>query len=244
MRRRNWNEKHERCFRVSLLVLMILGLASIHFFDPTFYPTIYHLSKSGDLDGTIQYLRSFGIYAAFISFFIDVVINIVGFLPSIFISTANGLIFGLFWGTIISWLGETVGVVISFWAMRVLFGTMAMHIIEKSKMLSKLDSYESWEAVALARAIPYMPNGVITALCALSSMRFEVHMLGSFIGKLPSVAMEVIVGHDIVNLAEHAKRLTFIVICITVVYAAAWWKKRKTNAKEKQKSEDIKQKEE
>ena len=37
-------------------------------------------------------------------------INIVGFLPSIFISTANGLIFGLFWGTMISWLAETLGV--------------------------------------------------------------------------------------------------------------------------------------
>ena len=32
------------------------------------------------------------------SFFIDVVINIVGFLPSIFISTANGLILVCFGG--------------------------------------------------------------------------------------------------------------------------------------------------
>ncbi len=55
--------------------------------------------------GTIAYLKTFGVYAVFMSFFIDVVINVVGFLPSIFISTANGLIFGLFWGTIIpGWL--------------------------------------------------------------------------------------------------------------------------------------------
>ena len=136
MRYRNWNEKGERKFRLSVLALLILVLAAIHFFDPTFYPTIYHLSKDGDLRGTIAYLHSFGIYAAFMSFFIDVVINIVGFLPSIFISTANGLIFGLFWGVIISWLAETVGVLISFYVMRTLFRGMAMNIINKSKTVA------------------------------------------------------------------------------------------------------------
>lgn len=115
MRRRNWYERGERRFRLILLGILILMLAAIHFIDPSFYPTIYHLSKDGDLHGTIHYLKGFGIYAAFVSFFIDVIINIVGFLPSIFISTANGLIFGLFWGVIISWLAETVGVILSFY---------------------------------------------------------------------------------------------------------------------------------
>lgn len=45
MRYRNWNEKGERKFRLSVLALLILVLAAIHFFDPTFYPTIYHLSR-------------------------------------------------------------------------------------------------------------------------------------------------------------------------------------------------------
>ena len=49
MRYRNWNEKGERKFRLSVLALLILVLAAIHFFDPTFYPTSYHLSKDGDL---------------------------------------------------------------------------------------------------------------------------------------------------------------------------------------------------
>lgn len=91
-------EKQERRMRYGFLALLLLVLGGIHFMDPAFYPTVYQLSKSGDLGGTITYLRGFGVYAVFVSFFIDVVINIVGFLPSIFISTANGLIFGLFWG--------------------------------------------------------------------------------------------------------------------------------------------------
>ena len=77
--------------RYGFLALLLLVVGRDPFLlDPAFYPTVYQLSKSGDLGGTITYLRGFGVYAVFVSFFIDVVINIVGFLPSIFISTANG----------------------------------------------------------------------------------------------------------------------------------------------------------
>lgn len=231
MKQRNWDEKQERRCRLWLLALLILSLVSIHFFAPDFYPTIWHLTRRHDLPELIDYLQGFGVWAVFVSFFIDVVINIVGFLPSIFISTANGLIFGLFWGTIISWIAETVGVVISFWAMRVLFRGMAMNIIAQSKTLSNLEQYETWQAVAFARAIPYMPNGLVTAISALSSMPFKRHLIGSLIGKLPSVALEVCLGHDLVLVEENSLRLTVIVIVVAVVYGAVWWygkrKKRK-----------------
>lgn len=238
MKYRNWDEKGERKFRLALLGLLVLVLVSIHFIDPTFYPTVYHLSKDGDLRGTIHFLKSFGIYAAAMSFFIDVVINIVGFLPSIFISTANGLIFGLFWGIIISWLAETVGVYISFYAMRVLFRGMAATIIARSKTLQKLDSYDSWQAMALARAIPYMPNGLVTAIAALSSMHFRHYALGCLIGKLPSTALEVVLGHDIVHLEENSLRLTVLVILIGAIYGGIWYYSRRR----KQKSEKSRDK--
>lgn len=231
--RKDWNEKGEQRFRLLLLGLLIFVLFSIHWLDPTFYPTIYQLSQDGNFEETIAYLKSFGVYAAFMSFFIDVVINIVGFLPSIFISTANGLIFGLFWGVIISWLAETVGVIISFYMMRTLFRGMAKNIIRKSKTLSSLDSHESWQAMAAARAIPYMPNGLVTAVAALSSMTFRDYALGCLVGKLPSTALEVILGHDVLNLEQHSMRLTVIVIAVTVIYSGIWyWHRKRSKRKE------------
>lgn len=227
MMHRNWDEKEERRIRVLLLILMIAALFSIHLFAPGFYPTIWQLTRDKDLNGLILYLQGFGVWAVLVSFCIDVVINIVGFLPSIFISTANGLIFGLFWGTIISWLAETTGVVISFWAMRVLFRAMAERVISGSQALSKLEKYETWQTVALARAIPYMPNGLVTAISALSGMPFRRHLFGSLVGKLPSVALEVCVGHDLVNFGEHSQRLTVIVIAVALVYGAIWWYTKK-----------------
>ena len=232
MNKADLEEKQERRMRYGFLTLLLLVLGGIHFMDPAFYPTVYQLSKSGDLGGTITYLRGFGVYAV-LSVFIDVVINIVGFLPSIFISTANGLIFGLFWGTMISWLAETLGVMISF-GYACSFRSLAKRVIEQSKTLTALDSYDSWQAVAAARAIPYMPNGLVTAICALSGMSFRSHMAGSLLGKLPSVALEVVVGHDVIHLGEHSLRLTIIIIVVSAVYGAVWWymKKRKNRERD------------
>lgn len=61
-------EKQERRMRYGFLALLLLVLGGIHFMDPAFYPTVYQLSKSGDLGGTITYLRGFGVYAVFVSF--------------------------------------------------------------------------------------------------------------------------------------------------------------------------------
>ncbi|MBC3537685.1 TVP38/TMEM64 family protein [Megasphaera hominis] len=222
------NETH---IKVAFFVGLVAVLAGIHLAIPDFYRTVWDLSTSGNMHGTIQYLRSFGIWAVAVSMIIDIVINIVGFLPSIFISTANGVVFGVFQGTLVSWIAETIGVIISFFFMRTLFRNKAKRAIEKSKMLSKLDHYSTWQAMTVARAVPYSPNGLVTALGALSHISYRDYIIGCFIGKLPSVACEVFVGHDIVMFEDHTMRLTILVIVITIVYGGLWYWHRRQKAK-------------
>lgn len=219
--------RHQAWIQGFTVFFLFLLMGGIYAADPSFYPTVFELSKTGDMDGTIRYLSSFGIWAAAVSFFIDVMINILGFLPSIFISAANGLVFGLFWGIIISWIGETVGVLISFWLMRTLFMGMAVKMIEKSARLAKIEKYSSWKAMAVARAIPYAPNGLITALAAFSGISYRDYIIGSLIGKLPSVAVEVIIGHDMIYWQDNSSRLMLLLLIIALFYAFFWLKKRK-----------------
>jgi len=97
----------------------------------------------------------------------------VGFLPSIFISTGNGLLFGLPLGVLVSWLAESIGVVISFLFMRYFFRESAEVLIRKSKNLEKLDEMsgeKGLQVMAIARTLPYFPSGILTALGAVSKM--------------------------------------------------------------------------
>ena len=85
----------------------VILLIAINIVDPTFYPTMWHLATSGSMDEIAEYIQGFGPMAMVVSMLLDIFVNAVGFLPSIFISTANGLVFGMWPGIIISWLAET-----------------------------------------------------------------------------------------------------------------------------------------
>ena len=98
-------------------------------------------------------------------------------------------------------------------------------------MLSNRDHYSTWQAMTLARAGPYSPNGLVTALGALSRISYRDYILGCFIGKLPSVACEVLVGHDLVMMEEHSLRLTIVLIVIAIVYGGLWYWHRRQQAK-------------
>ncbi len=222
--------KKETQVKILAFGLLLLSFGAIHLAEPSFYPKIWELSTTGDMDGTVTYLQSFGYAAVIMSIVIDILINVVGFLPSIFISTANGVVFGIVPGILISWFAETVGVIISFAFMRSLFRESAKALIAKSNMMSKLDSYSTAKNMALARAIPYSPNGLITALGALSRISYRDYIIGTAIGKFPSVAIEVIVGYDVVNYEENMGRLMVVLAVVIIGYGALWYWDKKRNA--------------
>ena len=191
----------ERIFKLLAFAGLLGVLVLIHFLDPGFYHQIVHLARGGNIQETVDFLRSFGPWAVVISFLMDVFINAAGCLPSIFLSTANGVVFGLPVGILVSWSVETV--------------------IAKSNNLQKLDEMSSENglvAMALARTLPYFPSGILTCLGAISRMKFRDYVIATFIGKLPSTALEVVVGHDIVHFHQHMDRLAILVTLVLLVY--------------------------
>ena len=148
-------------------------------------------------------------------------INAGSVFPSIFLSTANGLIFGLPLGIMISWLAETTGVVISFFLMRFFFRNTAEKLIEKSNSLKHIDEASGkhgLEWMAFARALPYFPSGILTAVGAVSSISARDYIIANLIGKFPSTALEVVIGHDVVNFQEHSQRLTLLIIAVGLIF--------------------------
>lgn len=205
---------------VALTLLFVLGFC-LRCFGDGFFTKIFSLAVSGNVEGLVEYLRSFGPWAVIISFLLDVLINAGSIFPSVFLSTANGLIFGLPLGIVISWLAETTGVVVSFYLMRFLFRDAAERIIAKSNSLQHIDEASGkhgLEWMAFARALPYFPSGILTAVGAVSSISARDYIIANLIGKLPSTALEVIIGHDIVNYKENMDRLGILIVVVGVIF--------------------------
>lgn len=230
---------HEGYVKVAAFLLLLLLFLAIHLMLPDFFPKILKLSTSGNVEELMEFLRSFGAWAILVSFLLDVLVNAVGVLPSIFISTGNGLLFGLPLGILISWVAESVGVVISFLLMRYFFRESAEMLIRKSRNLEKLDEMSGengLQVMAIARTLPYFPSGILTALGAVSKMSVKDYVIATFLGKLPSTSLEVIVGHDVVNFQQNMDRLALIATMIALVYGyMLWqsWKKKKIKNEKK-----------
>ena len=206
----------------------ILGIVS-YLLAPEFINRLTHLFLTGDVMGSIHFIRSYGPYAMLVSFLIIVFINIVAVLPNILIVAANGIIFGVVKGTLISWIGESVGVIISFILMRYLFHDSAQSIIASSKSLKQMNDFSGKKGLGVmmvARSIPYIPSGLITALGAVSSISLTDYIIATFIGKLPSALIEVTLGHDLINYQDHIGRLTVLLLISALAYYFFVHKKR------------------
>ena len=221
MKEKDWLNNPDTIAKVVVAVLLVALFGLIHFFAQDFFTNTFKLAVSGNVNGLVEYLRSFGPWAMVVSFFLDVLINAGSIFPSIFLSTANGLIFGLPLGILISWLAETVGVVISFLLMRFFFRSTAEKLIAKSNSLKHIDEASGkhgLEWMAFARALPYFPSGILTAVGAVSSISVRDYIIANLIGKFPSTALEVVIGHDLVNYKEHSERLAVLVIAVVLIF--------------------------
>ena len=224
----NWKSEGTVRLVAGLLLLFIAG--AIAWLCPGFFHRLCYVLACGSLEDTIAYIQSFSVWAVVVSFLIDVLINALGFLPSIFVSTANGVLFGIVPGIILSCVAETVGVTIAFVLMRFYFREAAEKVIAKSPFLAKVDQYSGSKGfiiMLIARMVPYLPSAVMNAVGALSSIRFRDYVLASLVGKFPSTGIEAIIGHDLIMQQEDNTRLIIVVICAGIlIYGAIRYEKR------------------
>ena len=214
---------------VAALLIVALFLV-IHLIAPDFLPEIIDLLSRGDIKETAEYIKNYGSMAVVFSFLLTLFVNALGFPPAIIFSTANTLIFGIFWGIVISVAAETVGVTISFLLLRFFFREQAAQIISKSKFLSKIDHYsgeKGFVIMLIARMVPYVPSALLNAVGALSSLSLRDYFISSLIGKFPSTGIEAIIGHDAILQEKDPTRIIVVIIFAIILIGWAWYYEKK-----------------
>jgi uncharacterized membrane protein YdjX (TVP38/TMEM64 family) len=211
-----------------IFLVIIAGI--VHLVNPTFFSTVWKLVRSGNIIAIADYIRSFGIGAFVISILINIFVNLSGIVPTIICSSANGIVFGLIGGILASWIGEATGTILAFVLYRSAFRSFAEKLIAQSPYLKKVDEFSSrngFKAMVIARMLPVAPSSVVTMVGAVSSMTFFDFFWATWLGKFPSIALEVVIGHDLVFAQENKLRLTLLLGAVAVIYAVFWYVKRK-----------------
>ncbi len=153
----------------------------------------------------VNIMLELGMWAIPLNLLVNSLLNLIGFIPSVFITTTNVLLWGPLWGGILSWLGEILGAVAAF----ILYGkglrTIHINAPDRWNWLRSLHHqphYRQWLLLTLARLIPWIPTGAVNLLTALASVPFLLFLSSTALGKIPSIALEAGTGYGVLQLGN------------------------------------------
>lgn len=171
-----------------------------------------------------DYLRSFGPLAPFASVGMMVVQAAIAPIPGFIIVFANGLAFGMVWGTAVSLAGYAVAAAACFYVAR-RWGRGHFRRLTTRLGLASLDAWvtrSGAKAVFLLRLLPGFSFDGVSYAAGLTGVRFRPFLVASLAGSLPQVLLFVHLGE---RGQEHLLPMLVAGIAVTVgstVAHTAW----------------------
>lgn len=169
----------------------------------------------------LQILNNYSDFAILISLGVSILIALSGVIPSVFVTGANILFFGVWPGFCISLLGEVIGAYITFYLYRYGFKSKVDNFAEKYTLLKRIIDSEGAQGGFLifqGRLIPFIPSGFVTLAGAVSKISIVPFIIGTFLGKIPSIALECLVSYGVLSTGAKYIKLIITIIAIYLVY--------------------------
>lgn len=166
------------------------------------------------------FAESGGLYAIWISIFLNIVISILGVVPSVFLTAANIAFFGFANGVIISILGEASGAVVSFYLYRKGIRKFLPKYEYTHKYLNKLQESRGMEAFLLIialRIFPLIPSGLVTLAGAISKVNIVTFAFASTIGKIPALLIEAYSVQQVLTWSWQGKAIMVLISVLLVI---------------------------
>ncbi|OCA88100.1 hypothetical protein A8F94_09785 [Bacillus sp. FJAT-27225] len=176
----------------------------------------------------IELLQTYRGAAMAVSVFLNIVISILGVVPSVFLTAANIVVFGLVEGTVISALGEAVGAAVSFVLYRKGFRKWAGERLPDKQWVNRLLQARGKEAFFLVfglRLLPFVPSGLVTFVAAIGTIGISTFVGSSTLGKIPALIIEAYSVYQVTESTIQGK-LILLAIGFVFLYIGFTWLRR------------------
>ena len=198
--------KHQLYIGISLVLLLAVVFLSAAAMSGLFeWDSWTRLWARFSIEEFEHLIESWGPWGVLAAIGLMIVHSFVPF-PAEFVAIANGMIYGTFWGTVITWVGAMLGAFLSFGLTRV-FGRPFV-----SKMLSthRLETVDDWVAdhggktLLLSRFIPVISFNLINYAAGLTRLSWWTFAWATGLGILPLTTIMVIMGDQMETLPWYA----------------------------------------
>ncbi len=178
----------------------------------------------------VAVLRTFGGWTPLISILLMIIQSVLTLLPGSVIAAANGALYGVWWGGLLSWTGGMAGglatYAIGYWSGNLLrrhWKTTALW-----KQLTAVGSRRGFWIVLIARITPIVSLDFIGYLAGIARMPLRVYLLANAIGILPGMLAYTLIGNELGKGRILSWEIGFALLLMVILFAAG---RRWLNAK-------------
>lgn len=193
---------------------------------------VFAMFASGDFTVVREFVASYGVYAAAVSFLLMIFQSVAAPLPAFLLTFANANLFGWWQGAILSWSSAMAGAAVCFFIARIL-GRDAAEKLTSRAGLQQIDGFfERYgkNTILICRLLPFVSFDIVSYAAGLTSMSFMSFFVATGIGQLPATIVYSYVGGMLTGGAKllvTALLLLFALSALIVMLKAIWTERQR-----------------
>ena len=149
------------------------------------------------IDGFVELIRSWGMWGVALSIALMVLHSFVP-VPAELLACANGMVYGAYWGTLITWVGAMLGASVAF-ALARRFGRPLVERLVHRRNWQELDQWtesHGWMPLLISRFVPVIAFNLINYAAGLTRVGWWQFIWTTGIGILPLTVAMVVFGDN------------------------------------------------
>lgn len=153
------------------------------------------------IEGTAQRIRDWGMWGVAGSIGLMVAHSFLPF-PAEIIACANGMVYGAWWGALVTWAGAMLGAAAAFALVRWLGRPFVERMVPASQWerMSRWSRHRGAATLLVARLIPVIAFNLINYVAALTGLSWWSFLWATGLGILPLVILLSILGEQMLTM--------------------------------------------
>jgi uncharacterized membrane protein YdjX (TVP38/TMEM64 family) len=197
------------------------------------WPLEFGMGGDNTMEGVVAQIRAWGPWAALGSIVLMVVHSFLPF-PSEIITLANGMVFGPFWGSIITWVGAMLGAISTFGLVRLLGRPFVYRMLSESQLnrLSDWSSRQGGIALLIGRLIPIVAFNLLNYAAAMTHISWWTYIWATGLGILPMTILLNVFGASVLSMTN-SNWIWLLSVVSVALCGIVLWRRSKANVSKK-----------
>ena len=195
------SEKTKKRIKIAALVIFLIVTVGLTVICMPMIPMLASEEGRAHLEALVSGIVEENLFLGIGAFLLLQVLQVVvALIPGGLIQILGGVVFGIFWGTVLSLIGTLLGEIVVFYVVRWL-GMPIVEALIDAKGIKKLNFLQDTKkcelAVFILFLLPVMPKDALTYLAPLTKIKPSTFFILSMVARSPALIISNVFGSSL-----------------------------------------------